>query len=167
MMQPYRIWEIEMLICAYMTEKESSEKQIYAYMVENENNGKQIGAFMTENENRIYAYVIENENNGRQIYAYMIENENDSDIDLCISDRIFCCCMATITLRWRHNELDGVSDHQPHGCLLNRLFGRRSKKTSKLASLAFVRGIHRGPVNSPHKWPVTWKMFPFDDVIMT
>ena len=33
------------------------------------------------------------------------------------------------------------------------------------ASLAFVRGIHRGPVNSPHKWPVTRKMFPFDDVI--
>ena len=33
-------------------------------------------------------------------------------------------------------------------------------------SLAFVRGIHRGPVNSPHKWPVTRKMFPFDDVIM-
>ena len=35
------------------------------------------------------------------------------------------------------------------------------------ASLAFVRGIHRGPVNSPHKWPVTRKTFPFDDVIMT
>ena len=34
------------------------------------------------------------------------------------------------------------------------------------ASLAFVRGTHRGPVNSPHKWPVTRKMFPFDDVIM-
>ena len=34
------------------------------------------------------------------------------------------------------------------------------------ASLAFVRGIHRGPVNSPHKWPVTRKIFPFDDVIM-
>ena len=34
------------------------------------------------------------------------------------------------------------------------------------ASLAFVRGIHQWPVNSPHKWPVTWKMFPFDDVIM-
>ena len=34
------------------------------------------------------------------------------------------------------------------------------------ASLAFVRVIHRGPVNSPHKWPVTRKMFPFDDVIM-
>ena len=36
------------------------------------------------------------------------------------------------SLRWRHNELHGVSDHQPHDCLLNRLFGRRSKKTSKL-----------------------------------
>ena len=35
-------------------------------------------------------------------------------------------------LRWRHNELDVVSDHQPHDCLFNRLFGRRSKKTSKL-----------------------------------
>ena len=30
-----------------------------------------------------------------------------------------------------------------------------------------MRGIHRGPVNSPHKWPVTRKMFPFDDVIMS
>ena len=34
------------------------------------------------------------------------------------------------------------------------------------ASLAFVRGLHWGPVNSPHKWPVTRKMFLFDDVIM-
>ena len=40
------------------------------------------------------------------------------------------------------------------------------RKHQSLASLAFVRGIHRGPVNSPHKWPVTRKMFPFDDVIM-
>ena len=34
------------------------------------------------------------------------------------------------------------------------------------ASLTFVRGIHRWPLNSPHKWPVTRKMFPFDDVFM-
>ena len=34
------------------------------------------------------------------------------------------------------------------------------------ASLAFVRGLHCGPMNSQHKWPVTRKMFPFDDVIM-
>ena len=40
------------------------------------------------------------------------------------------------------------------------------RKNQNSVSLAFVRGIHRGPVNSPHKWPVTRKMFPFDDVIM-
>ena len=40
------------------------------------------------------------------------------------------------------------------------------RKHQSAASLAFVRGIRRGPVNSPHKWPVTRKMFPFDDVIM-
>ena len=40
------------------------------------------------------------------------------------------------------------------------------RKHQSSASLAFVWGIHRGPVNSPHKWPVTRKMYPFDDVIM-
>ena len=40
------------------------------------------------------------------------------------------------------------------------------RKHQSSAPLAFVRGIHRGPVNSPHKWPVTRQMFPFDDVIM-
>ena len=40
------------------------------------------------------------------------------------------------------------------------------RKHESSASLAFVRGIHREPVNSQHKWPVTRKMLPFDDVIM-
>ena len=40
------------------------------------------------------------------------------------------------------------------------------RKHQSSASLAFVRGIHWRPVNYPHKWPVTWKMFPFDDVII-
>ena len=40
------------------------------------------------------------------------------------------------------------------------------RKHQSSASLAFVRGIHREPVNSPHKWPVTRKMFPFQDFIM-
>ena len=40
------------------------------------------------------------------------------------------------------------------------------RKHQSSASLVFVWGIHRGPVNSPHKWPVTRKMIPFDDVIM-
>ena len=45
--------------------------------------------------------------------------------------------------------------------------GADQGKHQSSASVAFVRGIHRGPVNSPHKWPVTRKMFPFDDAIMT
>ena len=44
--------------------------------------------------------------------------------------------------------------------------GADPRKHQSSASLDFVRGIHRGPVNSPRKWPVTRKMFPFDDVIM-
>ena len=44
--------------------------------------------------------------------------------------------------------------------------GADQRKHQSPASLAFVPVIHRWPVNSPHKWPVTRKMFPFDDVIM-
>ena len=44
--------------------------------------------------------------------------------------------------------------------------GADQRKHQSSASLPFVSGIHRWPVNSPHKRPVTRKMFPFDDVIM-
>ena len=47
------------------------------------------------------------------------------------------------SLRWRHNGRDSISNHQPHDCLLNRLFRRRSKKPSKLR----VSGLCAG--NSP------------------
>ena len=51
-----------------------------------------------------------------------------------------------------------------------RLFVNRSgahqRKYQSSASQAFVWGIHRSLVNSPHKWPVTQKMYPFDDVTM-
>ena len=71
------------------------------------------------------------------------------------------------SLRWRHNGRDSVSNHQPHHCLLNRYSDADQRKHQSSASLAFVWGIHRGSVNSPHKWPVARKMFPFDDVIMS
>ena len=46
------------------------------------------------------------------------------------------------------------------------VYSDADKKTHQSsASLVFVRGIHWRPVNSPHKWPVTRKMFPFDDII--
>ena len=83
----------------------------------------------------------------------------------CVLNHIKRTC-ETNTLEWHHNERDSVSNHQPHDCLLNRLFRRRSKKTSKLRVTGLCVGISPGPVNSPHKWPVTRKMFPFDDVII-
>ena len=70
------------------------------------------------------------------------------------------------SLHWRHNEPDGVSNHQPRDCLLNCLFKYRSKKTSKLRVTGLCVENSPGPVNSPHKRPVTRKMFSFDDVIM-
>ena len=64
---------------------------------------------------------------------------------------LLCCVLeiaqffntATNALWWHHNERDGLSNHQPRDCLLNRLFRRRSKKTSKLR----VTGLCAG--NSP------------------
>ena len=60
---------------------------------------------------------------------------------ICCTDR--CICVSSSPLRWRHSERNGVSNHQPHDCLLNRLVGRRSKKSSKLR----VTGLCAG--NSP------------------
>ena len=76
-----------------------------------------------------------------------------------LQEFVFCAS----SLLWRCNGRDGVSNHQPPDCLLNLLVRRRSKKTSKLR----VTGLSAGwPMNSPHKGPVTRKMFPIDDVMM-
>ena len=48
--------------------------------------------------------------------------------------------LIIITLQCRHNEHDGISNHQPYDCLLNRLFKRRSKKTSKLRVIGLCEG---------------------------
>ena len=64
----------------------------------------------------------------------------DVIVMICSEDSIF---KYTSSLQWRHNERGGVSNHQPRHCLLNRIFRRRSKKTSKLR----VTGLCVG--NSP------------------
>ena len=87
-------------------------------------------------------------------------------VRLLFTDMTAAAYIRVISLRWRHNDRDGVSNHQPHGCLLNCLFRRRSKITSKLRVTGLCVGNSPGPVNSPHKGPVTRIMFPFDDVIM-
>ena len=64
------------------------------------------------------------------------------------------------------DERHVVWNHRSLQCLFNSLRGPTSKKHQSPHYLPFVRGIHRWPVNSLHKGPVTRKMFPADDVIM-
>ena len=61
----------------------------------------------------------------------------------CLTSRWHPTVRHSYTLRWRHNSRDGVSNHQPHNCLLKRWFRCRSQKTSKLR----VTGLCEG--NSP------------------
>ena len=88
-------------------------------------------------------------------------------------------CVLSKPLRGQH--MNPVGDAHYHDVIMEAIASQITSLTSvysivysdadqrkhqSFASLAFVWGIHRGPVNSPHKWPVTRKMFPFDDVIM-
>ena len=68
---------------------------------------------------------------------------------------------TTLQLQWRHNECDDLT------FVYSTIYSYADqRKHQSFASLAFVRGIHRWPVNSPHKGQVTRKVFPFDDLIM-
>ena len=62
-------------------------------------------------------------------------------------------------LQRRHNEHDLVSNRRCPDCLLNALFRRRSQKCQSSASWVFLWGIHRRPMESTHKRPVTRKMY--------
>ena len=84
----------------------------------------------------------------------------------CVSVlQLFWC-----TIQWRHNEIMRTMASQITSLTIvyaTLYSDAEERKHQSSASLAFVRGIHRWLVNSPHKGPVTRKMFPFDDVIMT
>ena len=60
----------------------------------------------------------------------------------------------------------GVSNHRASAVYSTICQGAHERKHQNYALLAFVRGLHRWTVDSPHKGPGTQKMFPFDDVIM-
>ena len=62
------------------------------------------------------------------------------------------------SLRWRHNEPDGVSNHWRLDCLLNHLFRRKSKETSKLPVNGLCEGNPPVTGGSPHKAPIMRKM---------
>ena len=66
-----------------------------------------------------------------------------------------------VTMRAMASQITGISTDCSTVCS-----GTHHRKHQSSASLAFVRGMHRRPVDSLRKGPVTWKMFPFHDVIM-
>ena len=63
-------------------------------------------------------------------------------------------------------SVNGVSNHQPNDCLLNRLFGRRSNKTSKLRVTGLCAGNSPATGEFPAQMASNTEMFPFDDVIV-
>ena len=70
------------------------------------------------------------------------------------------------TLHWRNNNAMASQIISLTIVYSTIYSGADQGRYHSSASLAFVRVIHRWPVNSSHKWPVTWKMFPFDDFNM-
>ena len=98
-------------------------------------------------------------------------------LSMCLNPRYYLSCFwlfqhclliffFLFTLQWQHNECDGVSNHRVSISWSSVCLGADQIKHQSSASLAFVRGIHRWVMDSPHKGPVTRKMFPFHDVIM-
>ena len=99
------------------------------------------------------------ESTGYQFLKGPVTQNFDILFDVCLNkwlNKQWNCWWFEMPLQWHNNERDGISNHWRLDCLLNRLFRCRSKKTSKLR----VTG------NSPHKRPVTRKIFQFNDVIM-
>ena len=74
--------------------------------------------------------------------------------------------LMILTLQWRHNELGGVWNHQPHDCLLTCLFRRRSRKTSKLRVTGICEGISPVTGEFPAQRASNTENVSHDDVLM-
>ena len=114
-----------------------------------------IGLYPTVTKQRVNWYIISYRWSGCIIsqYSMLSLSEQMNQYRKHYSDVIMSTMASQITVVSVVYSTDGSGEYQ------------RNHLSS--ASLAFVRGIHRWPVNSPHKRPVTRKMFPFDDVIMS
>ena len=93
----------------------------------------------------------------------------------CTPFCLFCVVVATISalatsVHWLHYSDVTMSAIASQITRITSVYSTvcsgADKKNQSTLSLAFVRGIHRWAVNSPHKGPVTWKRFPFHDVTM-
>ena len=75
-----------------------------------------------------------------QIVLFWCEFPSDLDKNNPSLVQAWTWCQTGNTIQWRYNEHNGVSNHQPHDCLLNHLFRRRSMKTSKLRVTGLCEG---------------------------
>ena len=97
----------------------------------------------------------------RPFYLNNHHSENDTRLHKLVYQRRPISGPIAVTSWWGRCRLKS-----PGPRLFTQPSGADQRKHQSSTSLAFARGIHRWPVNSPHEGPVTWKMFPFDDVIM-
>ena len=116
------------------------------------------------------AYLKQRLRNG----GHFVQEEISHDKIISVSSPRRNLCMATARLRPNcHNYSDVIMSAMTSQITSFSIVcwticsDTDQRKHQSSASLAFVRGIHQWPVNSPHRGPVTRKMFPFDDVIMT
>ena len=107
--------------------------------------------------------------NARKFYTIMANIEfwdHQKTISCFCWQHICFLCFMLNALQWRHNGRDGVSNQQPHDCLLNRLFRRRSKKTSKLRVTGLCAGNSPGTGEIPAQMASYAENVSIDDVIM-
>ena len=97
---------------------------------------------------------------GPRVHSYCMNGSTPSEMRL--SPR------PTVTLHYNDVTMDAIASQITSRMIVYSAVysDADQRKHRSSASPAFVRGIHRWPVNSPHKWPVTRKKFAFDDVIM-
>ena len=106
----------------------------------------------------------------RHIFSVLVPRTSKSDPwSACVLFAIFCyfgwCCIkpySDIIMRVMASQITSISIVYSTIC-----WGEDQRQHQNSVSLAFVRRIHWWPMDSPHKGPITWKMFPFDDFIMT
>ena len=111
----------------------------------------------------------------RITYDWIVQRVNikylKTTLSKYVSNHVSPLCCRSIkcryALQWRDYDRSGVSNHRRLDCLHNGLFRCWSKKTSKLRVTGICEGNSPVTGEFPHKGPVTRKMVPFDDVIMT
>ena len=106
----------------------------------------------------------DNKNNVMTTGGLDVPLDKNMDLLCFVLSWVYCQFFITVTSKWARWHLKSLASQ-----LFTQPFiysGSDQRKHQSSASLAFVQGIHRWPVNSLHKWPVMRKMFPFDDVFM-